>query len=179
MPNHEQLIRARVAILTMAAELKNVARACKLAGVSRSQFYAMKRAFMVYGRDGLAPRPRRKPQMPNRTPAALEAQILAQTLATPTVSYIRLAEKMNADGIVVTSTMIRYVWQRNGLSTRSARFQWVKRQNGRPGGAKGKRAEESQNVDGPPCVSLNLVSAPSQRRRGRIVDGSAGLFDDL
>ena len=67
MTTRDQLIRARLGILTMAAEFKNIAKACKLAGVSRSQFYAMKRAYDLHGKEGLAPRIRRKPVMPNRT----------------------------------------------------------------------------------------------------------------
>ena len=131
MSNHDPLIKARIGILTMAAELKNVAKACRLAGVSRSHFYAMKKAYKAFGRDGLAPRPRRQPQMPNRTPAEIEKQIILQTLVNPTVSYIRLADEMKVRGINVTATMVRYVWQRHGLSTRAARIQWVKKQNGR------------------------------------------------
>ena len=160
MPNHEQLIRARIGILTMAAELRNVAKACKLAGVSRSQFYAMKRAYKAYGREGLAPRPRRKPQMPNRTPAEIEGQIILQTLANPMVSYIRLAEKMKIDGINATPTMIRYVWQRHGLSTRAARVQWVKKKNGRPAGAKLNGPEKTLGISAIGCVSGTGASSP-------------------
>lgn len=133
MTSREQLIKARLAILTMAAELKNVVRACKLAGVSRSQFYAMKKAYETYGKDGLAPRVRRKPHMPNLTAAPLEEHILLKTQANPIVSYIKLAERMKAEGIAVTPAMVRYVWRRHGLSTRSIRVQWVKRRNGHAG----------------------------------------------
>ena len=72
MTDKERLIRARIALLTLAAEVHNVARACKLARVSRSQFYAMRKAYEAYGEEGLVPRVRRKPDMPNRTPAHLE-----------------------------------------------------------------------------------------------------------
>ena len=91
MTTRDQLIRARLGILAMAAELRNTAKACKLAGVSRSQFYAMKKAYELYGKEGLAPRVRRKPEMPNRTPAQLEEQILLQTRKYPLISYVRLA----------------------------------------------------------------------------------------
>ncbi len=128
MTTQEQLIRARIGILAMAAELKNVARACQLAGVSRSQFYAMKKAYETYGKEGLALRVRKKPAMPNRTPVPIEDQILLKTHTNPTISYLRLAGYMKSDGINVTPTMIRYVWQRHDLSTRSARLRWVKRQ---------------------------------------------------
>jgi hypothetical protein len=126
MANQEQLIRARLAILTMAAELRNVSRVCRLAGVSRSQFYAMKKSYEIHGKSGLAPRVRRKPDMPNRTPVFLEEQILLNTRRNPTLSYIRLSGEMESDGIGVSPTMVRYVWQRHGLSTRSARLEWTR-----------------------------------------------------
>jgi len=136
MGNKEQLIRARLAILALAAEVKNVAKACKLARVSRSQFYVMKKAYETYGEEGLAPRVRRKPNMSNRTSAGLEEQILVNTSRNPTVSYIRLSEEMRSGGAVVTPTMVRYVWQRHGLSTRALRLEWVKQSNGQAGNAK-------------------------------------------
>jgi len=136
MTIRDQLIRARLGILAMAAELKNVARACKLAGVSRSQFYAMKKAYETLGKEALAPRVRRKPNMPNRTAAPLEDKILLTTHTNPTISYLRLAGNMKSEGINITPTMVRYVWQRHGLSTRSARLRWVKRRNGQAGGEK-------------------------------------------
>ena len=126
MTTRDQLIRARLGILAMAAELKNIAKACKIAGVSRSQFYAMKKAYELHGKEGLAPRTRRKPEMPNRTPLLLEEQILLQTRKNPRISYIRLAGEMKSEGGSVTPTMVRYVWQRHGLSTQSARRAWVK-----------------------------------------------------
>jgi hypothetical protein len=115
----------------MAAELKNIAKACKIAGVSRSQFYAMRKAYELHGKEGLGPRTRKRPEMPNRTPAVLEEQILLQTRKNPLISYIRLAGEMKSEGGSVTPTMVRYVWQRHGLSTQSARRAWVKLLYGR------------------------------------------------
>lgn len=126
MTSRERVIRAKLSVLAIAAELKNVAKACRLSGVSRSQYYALRRAFDTHGRDGLAPKIRRKPVMPNRTPASMERQILLQTQSNPTVSYVRLARQMTLDGVSVTPGMVRYVWKREGLSTRPARLRWVK-----------------------------------------------------
>jgi hypothetical protein len=126
MSETERLVKARLGILVLAAELHNVARACKLAGLSRSQFYAMKKAYGMYGKAGLVPRLRRKPEMPNRTPPVLEQQILLETRGNPAFSYIRLAAVMASNGIAVSPTMVRYVWQRHGLSTQSARRAWAK-----------------------------------------------------
>jgi len=126
MIENERLVRARLGMLALAAELHNVTKACRLAGLSRSQFYAMKKAYELNGKEGLLPRVRRKPTMPNRTPQYIEQEILLLTCKKPMLSYIRLAHEMKSVGMVVTPTMVRYVWQRHGLTTRSARVEWVR-----------------------------------------------------
>jgi len=122
----EQLIRAKLGILALVGELKNVTLACQLLGISRSQFYAMKSAYEIGGREGLAPRVRRRPVMQNHTPVHLEEQILLKTLEHRTISYLALAARMRAEGINVAPSNIRYVWQRHGLSTARARVRWAR-----------------------------------------------------
>lgn len=129
MNTREQLIKARMGLLALALEQKNIAKACKLAGVSRSHFYEIKRAYESLGREGLAPRIRRKPRMPNLTPPELEEQILSMTEQYPTGSYLRLAAEFKRIGVQITAGMVRYVWERNGLNTRQSRLQWIKLQN--------------------------------------------------
>lgn len=164
MTTREQLIRARLGILAMAAELRNTAKACKLAGVSRSQFYAMKKAYELYGKEGLAPRVRRKPEMPNRTPVQLEEQILLQTRKYPRISYVRLAGEMRSEGGNVTPTMVRYVWQRHGLSTQSARRAWaklLKSQSKQQVSEVDLTEQTNQPLEGDPC---HLLAAPLVER---------------
>jgi hypothetical protein len=90
----------------------------------------MKKAYETYGKEGLASRVRRKPQMPNRTSPVLEQHILFRTLRNPLFSYLRLAAAMKSEGIGVSPSMVRYVWQRHGLTTRLARLQWIDKLNG-------------------------------------------------
>jgi transposase len=158
MTTRDQLIRARLGILAMAAELKNIAKACKIAGVSRSQFYAMKKAYELHGKEGLGPRTRKKPEMPNRTPAMLEEQILLQTRRNPLMSYIRLAGEMKSEGGSVTPTMVRYVWQRHGLSTQSARRAWVKLVDG-ASRLRTTKVRSSEAFDKPPQSEFNQGAA--------------------
>src|SRR5688572_20821683 len=126
MSDRDRLINGRLMVLTVAAELHNVVKACKLAGMSRSHFYAMKKAYEAYGKEGLLPRVRRKPTMANRTPQHIEEKILLVTRKKPMVGYIRLADEIKSEGMDVTPSMVRYVWRRHGLSTRSARVKWVR-----------------------------------------------------
>jgi hypothetical protein len=158
MTTRDQLIRARLGLLAMAGELKNIAKACKIAGVSRSQFYAMKKAYELHGKEGLGPRTRRKPEMPNRTPAVVEEQILAKTRKHPLISYVRLAGEMKAEGGSVTPTMVRYVWQRHGLSTQSARRAWVKLVDG-ASRLRSTKVMSSEAVDKPPVSDFNQGAA--------------------
>jgi hypothetical protein len=157
MTTRDQLIRARLGILAMATQLKNIAKACKIAGVSRSQFYAMKKAYELHGKEGLAPRTRRMPEMSNRTPAVVEEQILLQTQKHPLISYVRLAGEMKSQGGSVTPTMVRYVWQRHGLSTQSARRAWVKLLDGRSG----LQATKSCGALEKPLIGQSNHGAPS------------------
>jgi hypothetical protein len=148
----------------MAAELKNVAKVCRLAGVSRSRFYAMKKAYELNGKEGLAPRVRRKPDMPNRTPAFLEERILSHTRKNPLASYVRLAGEMKSDEGNVTPAMVRYVWRRHGLSKRSARIVWTRAAHGEP--SPERRADDSYEVSifndsiQNPDVGDHLVTEP-------------------
>ena len=66
MSTRQQLIKARLGMLALAEELQNISAACKKAGISRSHYYEIKEAFEKYGTEGLAPRERGRPRMPNR-----------------------------------------------------------------------------------------------------------------
>lgn len=133
MSTREQLIKARLGMLALADELKNIARACRLAGVSRSHFYEIKQAYETFGKEGLAPKARRRPRMPNQTPPELEQQILAMTEQYPTYSYLRLADQLKLVGVGVSAAAVRYVWQRHGLATRFARLLWLERRSAEGG----------------------------------------------
>jgi molybdenum-dependent DNA-binding transcriptional regulator ModE len=67
MDTREKLIDARIGMLALVDELKNISRACQRAGISRTHYYDIKAAFERYGREGLAPtsRRRRRPRRHN------------------------------------------------------------------------------------------------------------------
>lgn len=134
MNTREKLIQARLSMLALAEELQNISRACKAAGISRSHYYEIKKAFETYGRDGLAPRVRRRPRMPNQTPPELEAKILEMTQEYPTYSYLRIAEQLKLVGVPVSAAAVRYVWGRNGLTRRFDRLLWLERRSAETGG---------------------------------------------
>lgn len=127
MSTREKLIKARLGLLALAEELQNVRLACKRAGISRSHFYEIRNAYEKYGAEGLAPKQRRKPRMPNQTPPELEKQILEMTTRYPTYSYVRISGQLRLGGVGVSASMVRGVWQRHGLTLRIQRLLWLER----------------------------------------------------
>jgi len=120
----------RLDILTLARELRNVSEACKRAGISRSRFYEIKSAFDRHGLAGLTPQPRRKPRMPNQTPAELVEPILNMTARYPTYSYIRVSAKLRGSGCDVLPSTVRAVWKLRGLSSCLDRLRWLEKKDG-------------------------------------------------
>lgn len=161
MGTREKLIKARLGMLALAEELQNISLACKRAGISRSHFYEIKQAFEKYGADGLAPRPRRRPRMPNQTPPELEQQILEMTERYPTASYLRIAQHLRLVGVGVSPSAVRYVWQRHGLSLRYQRLLWLERKVAIAGGVltehqlrllrrwQGRQTDPEQHIEAP------------------------------
>lgn len=127
MSTRQQLIKARLGVLKLAAELKNVSLACKMSGVSRSQYYRIKKSYETQGSDGLAPRVHWRARRSPHTPPEIEKLILIMTQQYPTISYMRLATRLKLDGISVSPPMVRVVWQRHGLTTRASRISWLGR----------------------------------------------------
>jgi len=134
MTAREQLIRARMGMLALADQLQNISVACKRAGISRSHFYEIKAAFEKYGRDGLAPRDRRRPRMPNETPPELAEKILEMTAKYPTYSYVRISQQLRLVGVGVSPPAVRGVWQRQGLTLRYQRLLWLEQKTAAEGG---------------------------------------------
>jgi hypothetical protein len=111
----------------LADELKNISRACQVAGISRTHFYDIKDACERYGRDGLAPQERRRPRMPNETPMELVARILEMTAEYPTHSYVRVSQQLRLIGVPARAAQVRGVWAREGLVKRFDRLRWLER----------------------------------------------------
>mgnify|MGYP001620049582 CR=1 FL=1 len=153
MSTREKLIKARLGMLHLAEELRNISLACRRAGISRSHFYEIKEAFEKYGAEGLAPQPRRKPRMPNQTPPELEQKILEMTEQYPAYSYLRISQQLRLVGVGVSPSAVRYVWQRHGLTLRYQRLLWLERKTAERGGVR----TEAQ---------MRLL----RRARGRLVD---------
>ena len=80
MTHDDVLHHFRVRLFALADELGNVRAACWMLGVHPSTYDRWRKPMLRWGLDALRPPERRAPQMPNRTPLWMEAQILALSL---------------------------------------------------------------------------------------------------
>ena len=62
----QKVIKHKIGLLNLAAELGNVSRACKVMGFSRDTFYRYQAAVEAGGVDALIDANRRKPNIKNR-----------------------------------------------------------------------------------------------------------------
>lgn len=114
-------IEEKVRILKSARKLGNIAEACRVAEISRSSFYAIKRAYEREGRSGLETKPRRKPKMPNAFPEEIVRKILEVSARFPSYSPRRIALRLGREGLVLSGSGVRKVWRKHGLVTRLKR----------------------------------------------------------
>jgi transposase InsO family protein len=123
MTTQKKIARRKLSLLELAADLKNVSRACRFMGYSRQQFYEIRRNYQTYGAQGLIDRlPGPKGPHPNRVAKQTEEAILAHSLQYPTHGCLRVAEELALQGIQVSSGGVRGVWSRHNLLTRHERL---------------------------------------------------------
>jgi transposase len=130
MSPQERLIDAKVAILQLATEMKSISKACRKAGIARSSFYEMKKAYEQFGRGGLELQPVGRPRGSGRVSPEVEEKILEMTRKYTSYSHNRIADELEQVGVSVSGTGVRNVWLRHGLGTKLERFLWLERESG-------------------------------------------------
>ncbi|SOD20981.1 Winged helix-turn helix [Nitrosomonas ureae] len=110
------VIRHKIGLLNLAAELGNVSRACKVMGFSRDTFYRYQAAVETGGVDALIDANRRKPSnIKNHIKEATEAAVTAFALEQPAFSQVRVSNELRKRGIFVSPFGVRSVWLRQNL----------------------------------------------------------------
>jgi len=128
MTTQNRLIEAKISILQLAHELGNISKACRKAGIARSSFYEIKKAYESFGRAGLEPKVRRSPRMPNGYAEELVKKILDKTRQFPSYSYNRIADELRLEGVEVSGGGVRNVWIRHNLTRRLSRYLWLEKE---------------------------------------------------
>ncbi len=116
MTKAQRDIRRKLRILTYAAEIGNISKACRYYGISREGFYQWKRAYATSGEKGLI-NSKPCPENPTlRNPAEIEEKILylRKTYHLGQLRISWLLERYH--GIKVSSGGAYQVLKRNGMN---------------------------------------------------------------
>jgi transposase InsO family protein len=114
---NQNIIRHKIGLLNLAAELGNVSRACKLMGRSRDTCYRYQNAMADGGVDALFDANRKKPNPKNRVEEATEAAVIAYATQQPAHGQRRASNELRQRGIFVSPSGVRSVWLRNELAS--------------------------------------------------------------
>ncbi|WP_194726040.1 IS481 family transposase [Noviherbaspirillum malthae] len=113
----QNVIKHKVGLLNLAAELGNVSRACKVMGFSRDTFYRYQSAVAEGGVDALIDASRKKPNLCNRVEEATEAAVAAFALEQPAFGQVRVSNELRKRGIFISPSGVRSVWLRRDLES--------------------------------------------------------------
>ena len=117
----EIIYHRRVRLLSLAAELDNVAEACRQMGISRTRYYEWRRIVDEYGLEALMPKARRSPQLPNATPTHVVEELLTLAVVTPTIGCRQYADRLGERGYSVGKTTVQRLLVTHGLGRRAQR----------------------------------------------------------
>jgi transposase InsO family protein len=123
----QNVIKHKVGLLNLAAELGNVSRACKLMGFSRDTFYRYQSAMENGGVDALIDANRKKPNPKNRVEGATEMAVAAFALEQPAFGQVRVSNELRKRGIFISPSGVRSVWLRRDLESFKKRLSALER----------------------------------------------------
>ena len=124
---NKNVIKHKVGLLNLAAELGNVSRACKVMGFSRDTFYRYQSAMESGGIDALIDASRRKPNPKNRVEEATELAVAAFAIEQPAFGQVRVSNELRKRGIFISPSGVRSVWLRRNLESFKKRLSALER----------------------------------------------------
>ena len=114
--SNERIIKHKIGLLNLAEELGNVAKACKMMGVSRDTFYRYKEAVDQGGVEALIDKPRRTPNLKNRVDPAVETAVIEYAVEEPAHGQVRVSNELRKRGVFVSPSGVRSIWLRHNLA---------------------------------------------------------------
>ena len=125
MNSGDRSVRDKMGLLRLAAKLGNVSEACNSLGYSRDSYYRFKALYERGGEGALHNLSRRKPVFGNRVEVAVEETVVASAFAHPSWGQERTSRVLKREGIQVSSSGVRSIWQRHDLETATKRAQAI------------------------------------------------------
>lgn len=115
MTTEQKLIKNKIGLLSLAEELGNVSRACKVMGFSRDTFYRYQELVSEGGIENLIEKTRRKPNLKNRIDDKTEAAVVEYAVRQPAYGQVRASNELRKQGVFISPAGVRCVWVRHGL----------------------------------------------------------------
>jgi transposase len=113
----QRVIKNKLGVLNLARELNNIAKACRMMGVSRDTFYRYQAAVEAGGLEALLDTNRRKPNPKNRIDELTEEAVVAHAIECPANGQKRASNELRKAGIFVSPGGVRCIWLRHNLET--------------------------------------------------------------
>jgi transposase InsO family protein len=114
---NQNVIKHKLGLLNLAAELGNVSKACQIMGLSRDTFYRYHHAKEAGGVEALFDANRRKPNLKNRVDEVLESAVIAYAIEQPAHGQLRASNELRQRGLFVSPSGVRSIWLRHSLSS--------------------------------------------------------------
>lgn len=125
---NQNVIRHKVGLLNLAAELGNVSKACKVMGLSRDTFYRYQAAMAEGGVEALLDSNRKKPNPKNRVETSTEHAVVAYATEQPAHGQTRASNELRRQGIFVSPSGVRSIWLRHDLASFKQRLLALEKQ---------------------------------------------------
>lgn len=129
----QKIISNKLGLLSLAEELQNVSKACKVMGYSRDTFYRYKELKDEGGIDALHEKTRRKPNFKNRVDDSIESQVVKMAVDFPAFGQKRAANELRKAGIFLSPAGVRGIWISHALETFKKRLTALEKKSAEEG----------------------------------------------